>query len=71
MKVIRIVPNLSSDAFVASRDFYVAMFDRRDPQRGLWPASFPRGRSQRARVERHEQHLTIRNRDHGGASGKR
>ena len=27
MKVIRIVPNMSSDAFVASRDFYVAMFD--------------------------------------------
>jgi predicted enzyme related to lactoylglutathione lyase len=27
MKVIRIVPNLSSEAFVASRDFYVAMFD--------------------------------------------
>jgi predicted enzyme related to lactoylglutathione lyase len=27
MKVIRIVPNISSEAFVASRDFYVAMFD--------------------------------------------
>ena len=27
MKVIRIVPNLSSDAFVTSRDFYAAMFD--------------------------------------------
>ena len=27
MKVIRIVPNLSSEAFVASRDFYLAMFD--------------------------------------------
>jgi predicted enzyme related to lactoylglutathione lyase len=27
VKVIRIVPNLSSEAFVASRDFYVAMFD--------------------------------------------
>ena len=27
MKVIRIVPNLSSKAFVASRDFYTAMFD--------------------------------------------
>ena len=27
MKVIRIVPNLSSEAFVASRDFYAAMFD--------------------------------------------
>jgi uncharacterized glyoxalase superfamily protein PhnB len=27
MKVTRIVPNLSSEAFVASRDFYVAMFD--------------------------------------------
>jgi predicted enzyme related to lactoylglutathione lyase len=27
MKVIRIVPNLSSEAFVASRDFYEAMFD--------------------------------------------
>ena len=27
MKVIRIVPNVSSDAFAASRDFYVAMFD--------------------------------------------
>ena len=27
MKVIRIVPNLSSEAFAASRDFYVAMFD--------------------------------------------
>jgi predicted enzyme related to lactoylglutathione lyase len=27
MKVIRIVPNLSSEAFVASRDFYIAMFD--------------------------------------------
>ena len=27
MKVMRIVPNLSSDSFVASRDFYIAMFD--------------------------------------------
>lgn len=27
MKVIRIVPNLSSEAFVASRDFYAAIFD--------------------------------------------
>lgn len=27
MKVIRIVPNLSSEAFEASRDFYVALFD--------------------------------------------
>jgi predicted enzyme related to lactoylglutathione lyase len=27
MKVIRIVPNLSSEAFVASRDFYIALFD--------------------------------------------
>ncbi len=27
MKVIRIVPSLSSEAFVASRDFYAAMFD--------------------------------------------
>jgi predicted enzyme related to lactoylglutathione lyase len=27
MKVIRIVPNLASDAFAASRDFYAAMFD--------------------------------------------
>jgi predicted enzyme related to lactoylglutathione lyase len=27
MKVIRIVPNLSSEAFAASRDFYGAMFD--------------------------------------------
>jgi predicted enzyme related to lactoylglutathione lyase len=27
MKVIRIVPNLSSEAFAASRDFYFAMFD--------------------------------------------
>ena len=27
MRVIRIVPNLFSEAFVASRDFYVAMFD--------------------------------------------
>jgi hypothetical protein len=27
MRVIRIVPNLSSEAFVASRDFYAAMFD--------------------------------------------
>ena len=27
MKVIRIVPNVSSEAFVASRDFYAAMFD--------------------------------------------
>jgi predicted enzyme related to lactoylglutathione lyase len=27
MRVIRIVPNLSSEAFVASRDFYVSMFD--------------------------------------------
>ena len=27
MKVIRIVPNVSSEAFVASRDFYTAMFD--------------------------------------------
>jgi len=27
MNVIRIVPNLSSAAFVASRDFYAAMFD--------------------------------------------
>jgi predicted enzyme related to lactoylglutathione lyase len=27
MKVMRIVPNLSSEAFVASRDFYAAMFD--------------------------------------------
>lgn len=27
MKVIRIVPNVSSDAFAASRDFYGAMFD--------------------------------------------
>src|SRR5262245_35921090 len=27
MKVIRIVPNLSSKAFAASRDFYAAMFD--------------------------------------------
>ena len=27
MKVIRIVPNLSSEAFLASRDFYAAMFD--------------------------------------------
>ena len=27
MKVIRIVPNLSSEAFMASRDFYAAMFD--------------------------------------------
>lgn len=27
MKVIRIVPNLSSEAFAASRDFYAAMFD--------------------------------------------
>jgi predicted enzyme related to lactoylglutathione lyase len=27
MKVIRIVPNLSSEAFAASRDFYTAMFD--------------------------------------------
>jgi uncharacterized glyoxalase superfamily protein PhnB len=27
MKVIRIVPNVSSEAFTASRDFYVTMFD--------------------------------------------
>jgi predicted enzyme related to lactoylglutathione lyase len=27
MRVIRIVPNLSSEAFAASRDFYAAMFD--------------------------------------------
>jgi uncharacterized glyoxalase superfamily protein PhnB len=27
MKVTRIVPNVSSEAFAASRDFYVAMFD--------------------------------------------
>ena len=27
MNVIRIVPNLSSEAFATSRDFYVAMFD--------------------------------------------
>jgi predicted enzyme related to lactoylglutathione lyase len=27
MKVIRIVPNVSSEAFQASRDFYFAMFD--------------------------------------------
>jgi predicted enzyme related to lactoylglutathione lyase len=27
MRVIRIVPNLSSEAFVASRDFYAAIFD--------------------------------------------
>lgn len=27
MKVLRIVPNVSSEAFVASRDFYAAMFD--------------------------------------------
>ena len=27
MRVIRIVPNLSSEAFGASRDFYAAMFD--------------------------------------------
>ena len=27
MNVIRIVPNIASDAFAASRDFYVAMFD--------------------------------------------
>ena len=27
MNVIRIVPNLSSEAFSASRDFYAAMFD--------------------------------------------
>jgi uncharacterized glyoxalase superfamily protein PhnB len=27
VKVIRIVPNLASEAFQASRDFYVAMFD--------------------------------------------
>lgn len=27
MTVIRIVPKLSSEAFVASRDFYAAMFD--------------------------------------------
>jgi predicted enzyme related to lactoylglutathione lyase len=27
MEVMRIVPNLSSEAFVASRDFYAAMFD--------------------------------------------
>jgi predicted enzyme related to lactoylglutathione lyase len=27
MTVTRIVPNLSSEAFVASRDFYAAMFD--------------------------------------------
>ena len=27
MKVIRIVPNLASEAFVGSRDFYIAMFD--------------------------------------------
>ena len=27
MKVIRIVPNVSSEAFAASRDFYLAMFD--------------------------------------------
>jgi uncharacterized glyoxalase superfamily protein PhnB len=27
MKVIRIVPNLSSEAFATSRDFYEAMFD--------------------------------------------
>jgi predicted enzyme related to lactoylglutathione lyase len=27
VQVIRIVPNLSSEAFVASRDFYAAMFD--------------------------------------------
>ena len=27
MKVIRIVPNLSSAAFAASRDFYAALFD--------------------------------------------
>jgi predicted enzyme related to lactoylglutathione lyase len=27
MEVIRIVPNLASEAFVSSRDFYVAMFD--------------------------------------------
>ena len=27
MKVIRIVPNVSSEAFVASREFYAAMFD--------------------------------------------
>ena len=27
MKVIRIVPNMSSEAFAASREFYFAMFD--------------------------------------------
>jgi predicted enzyme related to lactoylglutathione lyase len=27
MKVLRIVPNLSSDLFAASRDFYVELFD--------------------------------------------
>jgi predicted enzyme related to lactoylglutathione lyase len=27
MKVVRIVPNLASEAFVVSRDFYSAMFD--------------------------------------------
>ena len=27
MRMIRIVPNLSSDAFASSRDFYAAMFD--------------------------------------------
>ena len=27
MKVVRIVPNLASEAFVGSRDFYSAMFD--------------------------------------------
>jgi hypothetical protein len=81
MKVVRIVPNLASEAFVASRDFYAAMFDlvvsvehddwylqlmpesdarlNIGPQRGLRAAAFPRGRPQRARVERYEHYLTI------------
>lgn len=48
MKVIRIVPNLSSEAFAASRDFYAAMFDLEvsveldDWYLQLMPASDPR-----------------------------
>lgn len=48
MKVIRIVPNLSSEAFAASRDFYAAMFDLEvSVELGDWylqlmPASDPR-----------------------------
>jgi predicted enzyme related to lactoylglutathione lyase len=48
MKVMRIVPNVSSEAFAASRDFYAAMFDLEvsveldDWYLQLMPASDPR-----------------------------